>query len=129
MQFDTIDSATDAQGRLYGLAEPARETQCPICTDDRRADRNGREICATGSARVVVLAARGKSFCAGGDLQWMQVQMQADRATRQAGARGVLRGCCRSWNTLPQPVIGRIHGNAFGGGVGLASICDRGHWG
>ena len=30
----------------------------------------------------------------------------------------------QAWNTLPQPVIGRIHGNALGGGVGLASICD-----
>ena len=30
----------------------------------------------------------------------------------------------QAWNTLPQPVVGRIHGNALGGGVGLASICD-----
>ena len=80
-------------------------------------------ILRQGTARVVILAARGQSFCAGGDLQWMQTQMQADRATRQAGARS-LAAMLQSWNTLPLPVIGRIHGNAFGGGVGLASICD-----
>ena len=45
----------------------------------------------------------------------MQAQMQADRATRQEGARR-LAGMLQSWNTLPQPVIGRLHGNAFGGG-------------
>ena len=45
------------------------------------------------AVRAVVLAARGKSFCAGGDLRWMQDQMAADAETRRAEARiGAQRG-------------------------------------
>ncbi|MEM1065536.1 MAG: crotonase/enoyl-CoA hydratase family protein [Pseudomonadota bacterium] len=73
--------------------------------------------------RVVILAAQGKSFCAGGDLRWMQAQMNADAAGRAAAA-GALAGMLQALNTLPKPLIGRIHGNAFGGGVGLACVCD-----
>ena len=122
MQFDTIDSATDAQGVCtVWLNRPEKHNALSEQMIDELTEMAA--ILRQGSARVVILAARGKSFCAGGDLQWMQVQMQADRATRQAGARR-LAGMLQVWNTLPQPVIGRIHGNAFGGGVGLASICD-----
>ena len=122
MQFDTIDSATDAQGVCtVWLNRPEKHNALSAQMIDELTEMAAN--LRHSSARVVVLAARGKSFCAGGDLQWMQAQMQADRATRQEGARR-LAGMLQSWNTLPQPVIGRLHGNAFGGGVGLASICD-----
>ena len=122
MQFDTIESATDAQGVCtVWLNRPEKHNALSAQMIDELTEMAAN--LRHSSARVVVLAARGKSFCAGGDLQWMQAQMQADRATRQEGARR-LAGMLQSWNTLPQPVIGRLHGNAFGGGVGLASICD-----
>lgn len=73
--------------------------------------------------RVIVLAARGVSFCAGGDLKWMQAQMGADAATRADGARR-LAGMLQALNTCPKPVIGRVQGNAFGGGIGMMSVCD-----
>lgn len=74
-------------------------------------------------ARVVVLAAEGRSFCAGGDLGWMRDQMHADAETRRAAARD-LAMMLYALNTLPKPLIGRVQGNAFGGGVGLISVCD-----
>ncbi|MEL6688958.1 MAG: crotonase/enoyl-CoA hydratase family protein [Pseudomonadota bacterium] len=76
-----------------------------------------------GDVRVVVLAGRGQSFCAGGDLGWMREQFGASPEERLREARrlslmlGVLHRC-------DLPVIGRLHGNAFGGGVGLACVCD-----
>jgi len=74
--------------------------------------------------RVVVLSAASQmSFCAGGDLGWMREQMDADRETRMREGR-TLAVMLRDLNDLPKPVIGRIHGNAFGGGVGLLSCCD-----
>jgi methylglutaconyl-CoA hydratase len=73
--------------------------------------------------RVVILGARGKTFCSGGDLDWMRQQMDANKIDRAVGAQNLAR-MLHAWNTLPQPVIGRIHANAFGGGVGLATICD-----
>ncbi|PIV79832.1 MAG: enoyl-CoA hydratase [Rhodobacteraceae bacterium CG17_big_fil_post_rev_8_21_14_2_50_63_15] len=75
------------------------------------------------TCRVVVLAARGRTFCAGGDLSWMRTQFEAmpqERAKEAAKLAYMLQAL----NTLPKPLIGRVHGNAFGGGVGLMSVCD-----
>jgi methylglutaconyl-CoA hydratase len=73
--------------------------------------------------RVVVLAAEGQSFCAGGDLGWMRAQRTADAATRAAEARK-LALMLRTLDRLPKPLIGRVQGNAFGGGVGMMAVCD-----
>jgi len=75
------------------------------------------------AVRVVVLAAEGPSFCAGGDLAWMRAQMEADAATRASEARR-LAGMLRVLDQLPKPLIGRVQGNAFGGGVGMMAVCD-----
>jgi methylglutaconyl-CoA hydratase len=78
---------------------------------------------ADEAVRVVVLAAEGPSFCAGGDLGWMRAQMSADAATRAAEARK-LAGMLGVLDTLPKPLIARVQGNAFGGGIGMMSVCD-----
>lgn len=74
-------------------------------------------------ARVVVMSGRGKVFCAGGDLGWMKQQIEADRETRMVEARK-LALMLRALNEMPLPLIGRIHKGAFGGGVGIACVCD-----
>jgi methylglutaconyl-CoA hydratase len=81
------------------------------------------QLAADDSVRVVVLAGEGKSFCAGGDLRWMQAQMTANADERRAEAR-VLAYALNKLNTLPKPLVGRVQGNAFGGGIGLMSVCD-----
>jgi methylglutaconyl-CoA hydratase len=78
---------------------------------------------ADPGVRVVVLAAEGASFCAGGDLGWMRAQMAADAEARGREARK-LALMLRALNELPKPLIGRVQGNAFGGGVGMLSVCD-----
>lgn len=83
------------------------------------AGRLGRDP----AVRVVVLCADGASFCAGGDLGWMQDQMRADPKTRAREATK-LADMLRALNELPKPLIGRIQGNAFGGGIGMMSVCD-----
>ena len=75
------------------------------------------------AVRVVVLAAKGRTFCAGGDLGWMRAQFDADPQTRATEA-AKLAHMLQALNTLPKPLIGRVQGNAFGGGVGLMSVCD-----
>lgn len=75
------------------------------------------------AARVVVLAGAGETFCAGGDLSWMQAQFEASRETRIAQAHTFAR-MLHALNTIPKPLIGRVHGPAFGGGLGMMSVCD-----
>jgi len=75
------------------------------------------------AVRVVVLTGAGESFCAGGDLEWMREQIQANSATRVRAA-AKLAHTLQALNTMPKPLIGALQGNAFGGGVGLAAVCD-----
>jgi methylglutaconyl-CoA hydratase len=75
------------------------------------------------SVRVVVLRGNGKSFCAGGDLNWMRrvAEYSHDENVTDAMQLGKL---LRLINALPKPTIALVHGNAFGGGVGLTACCD-----
>lgn len=73
--------------------------------------------------RVVVLAANGKSFSAGADLNWMKRMAEYDFAGNEQDARA-LANMLQALYTLPQPTIARVQGAAFGGGVGLVACCD-----
>lgn len=83
------------------------------------AGRLGRDP----AVRVVVLTGAGASFCAGGDLGWMREQMDADGPARAREARA-LAEMLGALDAMPKPLIGMIQGQAFGGGVGLMSVCD-----
>lgn len=80
-------------------------------------------IAADPAVRVLVLAADGRSFCAGGDLDWMRAQATRSRAERQAEA-GALARMLERLDALPKLVIGIVQGAAYGGGIGLVSLCD-----
>lgn len=76
-----------------------------------------------GSVRVVVLRGAGASFCAGADLQWMSKMAAYSREENITDAR-LAAGMFLALDSLPVPIIGRVHGAALGGGAGLAAICD-----
>ncbi|MEM1345146.1 MAG: crotonase/enoyl-CoA hydratase family protein [Pseudomonadota bacterium] len=78
---------------------------------------------ADPTVRCVILAGEGKSFCAGGDLAWMLAQIEADRTTRLAEARR-LALMLKALNEMPKPLIARVHGDAYGGGLGLLCVAD-----
>lgn len=82
-----------------------------------------RLLDADDTARVVVLAGRGKSFCAGADLNWMKAAGEASLADNTADARR-LASMLQALAELRKPTIARVHGPAFGGGLGLAAACD-----
>ena len=75
------------------------------------------------TVRVIVLAAEGKSFCAGADLGWMKDQAKLDRPGKIAGATK-LATMLQTLDASPKVTIARVQGNAFGGGLGLISTCD-----
>nr|WP_316656283.1 enoyl-CoA hydratase-related protein [uncultured Gellertiella sp.] len=80
-------------------------------------------INADDGIRAVVLAAEGRSFCAGGDLAWMKDQAGRDRAGKIEGA-DLLASMLRQLDELEKPLIARVQGNAFGGGIGIMAVCD-----
>ncbi len=78
-------------------------------------------IAADSSVRVVVLAARGKAFCAGHDLKEMRAR------PAQAYYEALFKKCSRMMATitrLPQPVVARVHGIATAAGCQLVATCD-----
>lgn len=80
-------------------------------------------IAGDKAIRAVVMTGAGESFCAGGDLGWMREQFAASREERMAEARK-LAAMLGALNGLPQPLIGRVNGQAYGGGMGMMSVCD-----
>lgn len=75
------------------------------------------------SIRALVLAANGKSFSAGGDLNWMKRMADYSEEENRRDA-ATLAAMLHKLDTFPAPTIARIQGAAFGGGVGLVSCCD-----
>ena len=75
------------------------------------------------SIRVIVLAGRGKAFCAGGDLSRMERASTLTKAKSKAEA-GRFAKLLYRMHTYPKPLVARVHGAAFAGGMGLVAACD-----
>ena len=73
--------------------------------------------------RVLVLEGAGASFSAGADLHWMRGMAAAGEAENREDALALAR-LMRTLDAMPMPTIARVHGAAFGGGVGLVACCD-----
>ncbi|MBO9628371.1 MAG: crotonase/enoyl-CoA hydratase family protein [Shinella sp.] len=123
MHFETISVSVDRRGvaaltlrrhaqhnALSGLMIRELTTVAGLLGEDK-------------AVRIVVLTGEGESFCAGGDLNWMKEQIAASREARIAEARR-LALMLKALRDLPKPLIARVNGQAYGGGVGLISVCD-----
>lgn len=80
-------------------------------------------LAADDAVRILVLAGRGKSFSAGADLNWMKRMAGYGEAENRRDA-DALAGLMRALDAFPKPTLARVHGAAFGGGVGLVACCD-----
>lgn len=123
MSDKTIKVTTDTRGiATLTLARPEKhnalnmEMMLEITTAAQR-------LGADKTVQAVILAAEGKSFCAGADLNWMREQVDKTREEKMAGGR-VLADMLAVLNKLPKPLIGHVEGNAFGGGIGMMAVCD-----
>jgi len=80
-------------------------------------------LAADARVRVLVLAGRGKSFSAGADLNWMRRMAGYSEAENRRDA-DALAGLMAALDRFPKPTVARVHGAAYGGGVGLVACCD-----
>jgi enoyl-CoA hydratase/carnithine racemase len=79
------------------------------------------EACGDDSVRVIVITGAGdKTFSAGGDLAGGFV----DAPLAEHEERGALADLFRAMRRCPKPIVARVNGHAFGGGLGLVAAAD-----
>ncbi|MBI3838341.1 MAG: enoyl-CoA hydratase/isomerase family protein [Planctomycetia bacterium] len=118
-----IDVAVDRRGvaRLtLNRPEAKNAMSQPLMRELRSA---ARQLAEDQAVRVIVLSGSGEVFSAGGDLKGMTAQAANTREGRIADATEFAT-ILSQLDCLAKPLIGRINGSAFGGGLGLISICD-----
>lgn len=81
------------------------------------------ELGKDDSIRTIILTGKGKSFCAGADLNWMKSMAKYSKEENINDSR-LLLNLYEAIYKCPKPVIGRVNGHAFGGGIGLFAVCD-----
>jgi len=123
MSWKTLDVRTDERGVVeVRLNTPERRNVLSALMIAELTEMAGT-VGNDDKTRVIVLSGAGTTFCAGGDLNWMKAQIGADREQRMLEARK-LAEMLLALNTVRAPLIGRLHGGAFGGGIGMACVCD-----
>lgn len=119
----TIAVAVDQRGvAAVTLSRPQRRNAISGEMISELADAAG-EVASDPLIRVVVLSAEGDVFCAGADLDWMRSQIDAAPEVQHGQAVRLAR-MLNAWNVIPKPVIARVQGNAYGGGLGLMAVAD-----
>lgn len=123
MSFETIQLETDSRGiATLTLDRPGKHNAMDsrMMVEIRDAVRG---LDADSSVRGVILAGNGPSFCAGADLGWMRDNFARSREERIQES-DVLSTMLHAMDTISKPLIAKVHGQAYAGGVGLISVCD-----
>jgi methylglutaconyl-CoA hydratase len=122
MSYSTIEAVVDGMVGRVTLNRPEvrnafNETAIEEIT------RAFRELGGNAAVRTIVLAANGPAFCAGADLNWMKKMAGYTREENLADA-GQLAEMLRTIYICPKPVIAKVQGDCYAGGMGLVSACD-----
>jgi methylglutaconyl-CoA hydratase len=122
MNYTTIEAVADGMVGRVTLNRPEvrnafNETTIAEITQAFRELGQSKEI------RVIVLAANGPAFCAGADLNWMKKMAGYTHEENRADA-AQLAEMLRTIYACPKPVVAKIQGDCYAGGMGLAAACD-----
>ena len=130
-----IDPASAAPAAL-GTIEVAERNEIALVTLNRTDVHNAfnetliaeltdalRALDANPRIRAIILLSSGKSFCAGADLKWME-RMAGYAYEQNIADASALARLLQTLAGMGKPTIARVHGAAFGGGVGLIACCD-----
>ncbi|UCF11651.1 MAG: enoyl-CoA hydratase/isomerase family protein [Thermoplasmatales archaeon] len=122
MKYDTIELSKENSTNTISLNRPEVHnamneqlmTELTNCFKELSNDK---------TVKTIVLTGRGKSFCAGADLNWMKSMVSYSKEENIKDSR-LLLNLYDTIYSCPKSVIGRINGHAFGGGLGLIAVCD-----
>ena len=122
-EFQTIDLQIDPRGVATLALDRAHKHNAMNAQMIEEITSAVGQISSNADMRVCILQAQGKTFCAGGDLAWMQEQMKQSREDKMAGAIKLSK-MLTALDDLPCPLIGKVQGSAYGGGIGMMAVCD-----
>jgi methylglutaconyl-CoA hydratase len=122
MTYSTIQTSLQQGVALIWLNRPEvrnalNETLMEELTDAVSAASEDPEV------KAIVLAGAGSAFCAGADLNWMKAAAGYSPQENEADALR-LAVLLRTIAEAPKPVVARVHGPAFAGGLGIVCACD-----
>lgn len=122
MSYETIETALNQGVALIWLNRPEKRNAIDNRMIGELSDAFEAAIDDDG-VRSILLSGRGEAFCAGGDLQWMKRAREfTAQQAHEDSAR--LARLLRTIHDSPKPVVARVHGACFAGGMGLAAACD-----
>ncbi len=122
MTYQTIETQLSQGIALIWLNRPeARNALSPTMLDEL-TDAIGAAA-EDDEVRAIVLAGRGKAFCAGADLNWMKSARDLPPAQAREDSMRLAR-LLRLLHDCPKPTIARVHGAAYAGAMGLVAACD-----
>ncbi len=122
MPFDHLDVRRDEHSAYVTLNRPDVRNAFNAELIDELTDCF-HQLTQEAELRAVVIGGAGKAFCAGADLNWMRASIDQSEEANREGARR-MAAMFRAIDAAPFPVIGRVQKAAFGGGLGLVSVCD-----
>ncbi|HVE89148.1 MAG TPA: enoyl-CoA hydratase/isomerase family protein [Burkholderiaceae bacterium] len=122
MKFETLEISVNHRVAVIWLArERVRNAFNEVSIADLTAAF--KQFGSDDEVRAIVLAAQGPAFCAGADLDWMRRMSKYSPEENRTDAMK-LATMLRTIYECPKPVIARVHGDAYAGGVGLVAACD-----
>lgn len=122
MRFQTLDVTREHYVATVTLNRPAVRN---AFNEDAIAEiaLAFRELGEDDGIRAIVLAAKGPTFCAGADLNWMKKMAAYTHEENRADA-GQLAEMLRTIYFCPKPVVAKVQGDCYAGGMGLVAACD-----
>ena len=122
MNWQSIDITMHQRVATVTLDRPAVRNafnEATIAELTLAFDELGRD----DDVRAIVLAANGSAFCAGADLHWMKQMASYSDAESLADATR-LAAMLRTIYLCPKPVVAKVQGDCYAGGMGLVAVCD-----
>lgn len=122
MAYETIETALNRRVARIWLNRPGKRN----AIDDRMIGELADAFEAAiddDEVHSILLGGHGDAFCAGGDLQWMKRAREFTRQEAHDDSARLAR-LLRTIHDAPKPVVARVHGACFAGGIGLAAACD-----